>query len=260
MKAAVTIFLLLTLGLGAGLFLRHKKAVEEETRQQAKIRELSVALEEAQTKLDDQERISLMLRTNLTLTSTELEGISNNYVKINAELLRTQAEFKASTEAAKAEQEAAKLALAKKDAQIGDLENQGTELTGKISGLESSLGELNKQIAATESQLAASEGDREFLLKELKRMQTEKAELEKQFNDLSLLRKQVAKLKEELSISRRLEWIRMGIYGSSANKKGAELLMSGIQPTRPKSNYNLNVEIRQDGGATILSDTNALPK
>ena len=96
MKAAVTIFLLLALGLGAGLYIRHKKAEDEGAKQLNQILELSRALEEARVKLDDQERISLMLRTNLNLTSAELEGISDNYVKISAELRRTQADFKAS--------------------------------------------------------------------------------------------------------------------------------------------------------------------
>jgi len=93
-------------------------------------------------------------------------------------------------------------------------------------------------------------------LKELKRLQSEKAELERQFNDLSTLRTQVAKLKEELSVSRRLEWIRMGIYGNQ-EKKGAERLLAGATPANT-NNYNLNVELKQDGGAVIVPrQTNA---
>jgi hypothetical protein len=106
-------------------------------------------------------------------------------------------------------------------------------------------------ISDTEKKLAASEGDREFLLKELKRLQAEKAELERQFNDLSVLRTQVAKLKEELSISRRLEWIRMGIYGAQS-QKGAERLLSST-PALPRTNFNLNVELKQDGSANVIS-------
>jgi len=118
------------------------------------------------------------------------------------------------------------------------------------------------QIADTEKKLLASEGDREFLLKELKRLQVEKADLERQFNDLSALRTQVAKLKEELSIARRLEWIRMGIYGIQ-EKKGAERLMAGNPPPARGSNYNLNVELKQDGGAVIVprqTNANSAPR
>jgi hypothetical protein len=82
-------------------------------------------------------------------------------------------------------------------------------------------------------------------------LQVEKAELERQFNDLATLRTQVAKLKEELSIARRLEWIRMGIYGAQ-DKKGAERLMAGSMPAPKSNNFNLNVELKQDGGGQIV--------
>ena len=70
-------------------------------------------------------------------------------------------------------------------------------------------------------------------------------------SDLSALRTQVAKLKEELSISRRLEWLRMGIYGQQ-EKKGAERLMAGAAPAARSNGFNLNVELKQDGGPIII--------
>lgn len=256
MKAALTIMIIIALGLGAALLLQLQQRAKDREASTTRINQLERSLEDTKIKLDDQERISLILRTNLNLTGQELQGVSNNFLKIAEELRRTQTQFKNSEEAARA----AQAEVAKKDAQISELENQGTQLNGKITDLESSMKSLNKQIASTESQLAAAEGDREFLLKELKRLQSEKAELERQFNDLSFLRGQLAKLKEELSISRRLEWIRMGIYGQTTTKKGTELLMTEGLPAS-RSNYNLNVELRQDGGATIVPpQTNAPPK
>ncbi len=50
----------------------------------------------------------------------------------------------------------------------------------------------------------------------------EKAELERQFNDLAVLRAQVSKLKEELSVARRLEWIRQGLFASTEQRGRAE--------------------------------------
>jgi hypothetical protein len=86
-------------------------------------------------------------------------------------------------------------------------------------------------------------------------LQAEKAELERQFNDLAALRDQVRKLKDELSIARRLEWIRRGLYGS---EKGAEKLQKGLASVPGQTNFDLNVEIRQDGGAKIVQPpTNA---
>lgn len=257
MKAAITIFVLLALGLGAGLILQHKKAVKEMDDKNAEIAKLNQTLESTRAKLDDQEKISFLLRNNLDEATNVLKAVSNSLDQVNAKLQQTESEYQASVEAAQKAEEEAKKTLAEKEGRINELSAQGNELNTKISGLETAMTSLNTQISDTEAQLAAAEGDREFLLKELKRLQTEKAELERQFNDLSILRTQVAKLKEELSISRRLEWIRMGLYGSATTKKGAELLMSGIKPVRPRSNYNLNVELRQDGETKVL--TNAPP-
>src|SRR6185503_9825360 len=161
---------------------------------------------------------------------------SNHLAKINAELARTKSEMQAAMEAARAE-------IEKKDAQINQLTSQTNQLTLKMDDLTGAIDKLGKQIADTERRLAASEGDREFLLTELKRLQVEKAELERQFNDLSVLRAQVSKLKEELTVARRLEWLRMGIYGMG-DKKGAEKLMQGAKPPPPRTNtFDLNVEV-----------------
>jgi hypothetical protein len=93
-------------------------------------------------------------------------------------------------------------------------------------------------------------------LKELKRMQTEKAELERQFNDLVLVKEQVRKLKDELSLARRLDMIRKGIWGNIM--KGGERLQKGFTPAAgPKTNYNLNVELNRDGTMKITTPTNS---
>ena len=115
--------------------------------------------------------------------------------------------------------------IAKRDSRINELETQRDDLTKRMTDLNGQITGLEGQISDTQRKLAASEGDREFLLKELKRLQAEKNELEKQFNDLAgMLREQVRKLKDELSISKRLDWIRRGLYGSL---KGAEKLQEG---------------------------------
>jgi len=190
-----------------------------------------------------------MAETNLVNIRQDLAFKSNDLVKTAAELAKTQKEALAAAEAAKAE-------MAKRDARITELEGQKNALDQQASDLKSAIGNLEKSIGDTEKKLAASEGDREFLLKELKRLQVEKAELERQFNDLALLRTQVAKLKDELSIARRLEWIRMGIYGMQA-QKGAERLMANTPPPNTASNFNLQVELKQDGGATIKTNAPA---
>ena len=82
----------------------------------------------------------------------------------------------------------------------------------------------------------------------------EKSELEKQFNDLAVLRAQVSKLKEELSVARRLEWIRQGLFAST-DEKGAQKLMQGhaAAPVKAsKPSYDLNVEVSADGSVKVI--------
>jgi chromosome segregation ATPase len=250
MKAAIVFLILVTLGLGVGLMMRHQQATEVKKQDDEIKTVLSNRVEQTQAKLDEQEKMAMYLQTNLTLKAEELTVTSNSLNKIAADLARTQKKMQE-------EAEAARLEIERRDAQISQLTAQTNQLTMKMDDLTSNIDKLSKLIGDTERKLAASEGDREFLLKELKRLQAEKAELEKQFSDLSVLRTQISKLKEELSVARRLEWIRMGIYGMQ-DKKGAERLMNPNTPTTRTNNFNLNVELRQDGGATIIvPNTNA---
>jgi len=124
-------------------------------------------------------------------------------------------------------------------------------LDKKAADLSLSLTNLTVQIAETQRKLAASEGDKAFLEKELKRLMGEKAELERQFNDLVVLRAQVAKLKEELNIARRLEWIRKGLFAVE-EQKGAQLLMQRQPVAKTTNVYDLNVEVNADGSVRVI--------
>jgi chromosome segregation ATPase len=249
MKAAIVVLLIVCVGMGVALLIRHNKAVDQQKEDEVVKVELTNRLEQAQAKFEEQERMNMFLQTNLTVTADEMAAFSNKFVTVSRNLSKTQADAKAAAEAAQAE-------ISKREARINELSAQGEDLTKKISGLNASIGNLNQLIAETERKLEASEGDREFLLKELKRLQVEKAELERQFNDLDLLRTQVVRLKDELSVARRLDWIRRGIYGGEI-KRGSEILLQGITAAVPRTNYNLNVELKQDGTTTVLPPTNA---
>jgi hypothetical protein len=64
----------------------------------------------------------------------------------------------------------------------------------------------------------------------------------------------VRRLKDELSIARTLERIRRGLYG--AEQRGTEKLQPGFAPPAGRTGYDLDVEIRQDGGARVVPATN----
>jgi len=85
--------------------------------------------------------------------------------------------------------------------------------------------------------------------------------LEKQFNDLTVLRAQVSKLKEEMAESRRLDWIRRGIITQFEQKGGERLQTVNNSPTFPSdssssstktNHYDLNVEVHSDGTVHVI--------
>ena len=186
--------------------MRHKKAAEQAQLDQIQIAVLSNDLVKASSQRDELQRISLILETNLTLRGSEVSEFSNKLVSINVALEKTKSDAQAAAEIYEAEKK-------KRDGKIAELEQENTTLEKQSDDLKGAIGGLEKAIVDTEKKLAASEGDREFLLKELKRLQAEKAELERQFNDIVELRKQVSRLREELSIARRIEWLKKGIFG-----------------------------------------------
>jgi chromosome segregation ATPase len=245
-KVGVIILLIICVFLAVFIYLSQEKAKDQEMQASQSISRLSDGLTTTSNQLAEQKHVNDTLMANLDSRTTELLSFSNKLENVSLQLAQTQQEAE---NAAKAAQEE----VAKRDARISKLEGQNDEMTGKIANLNGVLSELEKQIAETERKLSASEGDREFLLVELKRLQAEKAELERQLTDLSLLRDQIRKLRDELSIARRLEWIRQGLYGSE--QRGAERLEAGhATPAQP--GYDLNVEIRQDGDARVVEPTN----
>ena len=192
---------------------------------------------------------------------SDLGTLTNQIAATSNTLAKTEDSLKAAQEE-----------VAKRDTQIAELETQNKQLDEKAADLNSSITNLQTQIDDTQKKLAASEGDKAFLEKELQRLVAEKAELERQFNDLKVLRTQVSKLKEELNISRRLAWIREGIF-AKADQKGAQQLMQKTPPAfgpgsvvsnapaAPKTgNYDLNVEVNADGSVRVVPPgTNGAP-
>ena len=245
--------ILLTLGcllLGAGLVYRNSTATQEKKKDEATISTYSNQVVDVSKKLDEQKLVNLSLERDFVTQAEELKTYSNNLATVSANFVKTQAEAKTAAESAKDQ-------LQRRETRITELESERDGMTKKMDGLTGSITDLESQIAVTQTKLEASEGDREFLLKELKRLQAEKSDLERQFNDLAMLRDQVKHLRDELSVSRRLEWIRRGLYGSL---KGGELLRKGfVSAGAGRTNYNLDVELKRDGSATVLTN-NASPE
>jgi chromosome segregation ATPase len=260
-RIGVIVLVLLCVGLGVALVAVKKKAVQEQRAHESESSDLSNQVVMARSQRDDEVQRRTTFEKDLTESKKALSDLTNTFAQVSANLTQASTDLAKTEAALKAKEEEVK----KRDAKIADLESQNQTLDKRALNLGASITNLTVQIEDTKRQLAASEGDRAVLETNLKHLIAEKAELERQFNDITILRGQVAKLKEDLTIARRLDWIRMGLFASS-EQKGAQKLMESINPLRlltktPKPNYDLNVEVSSDGTVKIIPppDTNRPP-
>jgi len=257
-KLPIVLLILACLGLGIGLLVLHNQAVAERARNEATIENLRDQWKKTDAALTERTTDRDALKSNLQAKVEEVEKANTVLSETRISLTQTQAEAKQTKEAL----DATKAELAQRDTRIQELEHANLALDKQAGDLKNAIADRESKIDDTQKRLAASEGDRDFLLKELKRLQAEKSELERQFNDLVVVKEQVRKLKEELTIARRLDWIRQGF--NNAGKKGAEVLNQGFATpvVTEKSVPKLNVEINRNGTAAVVPpapDTNAAP-
>jgi len=256
------ILILVCVGLTVALIMTQSQATKQQQTAVDQITTLSNKWEETSAKLEEQRKVNTDFENDLKAQRDNFGKLTNAYTDLSGKLEKTEATLKDE--------------VAKRDARIADLESQNQALDQRAVDLSFAITNLTSQIEDTQKKLAASEGDKAFLEKELQRLMSEKAELERQFNDLTILRAQVAKLKEELNVARRLEWIRQGLF-AKAEQKGAQQLM---QPNTPafaaaaagaakppaQPQYDLNVEVSADGTVRVIppatngAATNAVPQ
>lgn len=248
----VVILAVVCIGLVVALMVTKKTATQEKQQDTAKILVFSNDLVKTSSALDDQRQVNFTLEKDLETRKQQLGELTNKYTEVAAKYTDTASTLAKTEQSLKAAQDE----VAKRDAKISALEVQSQTYEQKAIDLSVALTNLTTQIVDTQKKLAASEGDKAFLEKELKRLMGEKADLERQFNDLTVLRAQVAKLKEELSIARRLDWIRKGLF-SSADQKGSQQLiqrgpgaLAAVESTT--NHYDLNVEVNTDGSVRVI--------
>jgi len=242
----VIILAVVCLGLAVVLISTKKQATAEKVKDTETILYHSNEWVKTTGDLNEQRQVNTLLTNDLTNTRSELASTRNEFVSLTNKFTAVAGTLSNTEATLKASQSA----VAQRDQRIAALETQNHELDEKAIGLSAALTNLTSQIEDTQRKLTASEGDKAFLEKELKRMMTEKAELERQFNDLAILRAQVSKLKEELSIARRLDWIRKGLF--SDEPKGAQKLMQLQNKTDKTNQFDLNVEVNADGSVHVI--------
>jgi len=251
-KIGLIVLTVATAALLVALIVTSKNASEQKKSDSDRIATLSNTWVETKANLTEQQEVNSKLEKNVEDQKATLTDLTNNITKVAGELEQ-------SSEALKT----AQADVASRDAKIADLEVQNQALNQRATELTNDITNLNTQITDTQTKLAASEGDKTFLQKELQRLMSEKADLEKQFNDLTVLKAQVSKLREQMAESRRLDWIRRGVI-TTFEQKGGERLQSTVNnsPTFPSdstgassvktNHYDLNVEVHSDGTVHVI--------
>lgn len=231
-------------GLGAWLYQVRQEADQQRKANAARVDQLSADLVRSEMKLQEQVKVNASLETNLAQRVSEVGLFSNKLAFVTTELSRTEGEARAAMEKARQD-------IAAREKQIQGLEVEKDDLSKRMQDLTSRIGTLQSQITETERRLATSEGDREGLRKELRRLMAEKATLEQRFNDLAAVREQLRALREAAYVARRMEVIRHGVV--STDRKGAQLLNEGIRkpkaPETPAPEASLEVEVKASGSA-----------
>lgn len=247
-KAPVVILIMLCLALLAALVIRHNKAVNEKRTDQQKILQLSNEWATARARLDDLEAVNATLRSDRDTTKASLDRASSQLTQVRETLTQTEQKV---AEATKILEEKT-AALARLEARAKQLETENAGLEQQATDMRQAIGQLEGQINDTRKRLANAEGDRDYLLGELLRLQSEKATLERRLNDVVALREQIAKIREDLALSRRLENLRKNLYGADT-RKGGEVLQRGVRREGEIRIPDLDVEVRRDGSSTITT-------
>ncbi len=254
MKPVILVLSLASLGLTIALVVVHQQ--KQGLLEAARFDTLRVSnqWDEARVKLAESEKLASLLQTNLDTRNAALAAVSNELGQARTEAAQTHTELART----RSELQSAQIRAQEQQARIAALEGERDDLSMQMDELNASIGSLESQITATQAKLASAEGDRAFLLRELQRLQDEKAMVLARFNNLAALRAQIVKLKEEAAIQQRLEWIRSGVY-SRQYRKGAEALVAKAAVTPLPSPNRLILELERTGAGRVLPATNAPP-
>jgi chromosome segregation ATPase len=246
MNARTGVIILLAVvcaGLGIALFATKKGATEQKAADTDRIFTFSNQVVTTRSNLEDERQTTVRLTEDLSNRNETIVMLTNQLASTAMTLQEREAALKAAQEE-----------MARDAARIAELESKNQDLDKRASDLSTTITNLSLAIEDIERKLANAEGDKAFLEKELERLVAEKAEYERQLNDLAFLRQQVRTLREELAVSKRLEWIRKGLFGEM---KGGERMMT-LNNTRPAqetprpAHYNLNVEVTEDGSVRVI--------
>ncbi len=244
-KIIIVILVVACVALALALFATKQSGEKQHETDIASIGNYSNQIVTVNQQVADLSQVNLVLTNDLSLSRTQSAELSNSLISAAAILASTKSQL------ATVQDRVVTLTnqISGLNSQIADLEVQNKTLDDRANDLTNTIAQLSAKIEATENLLAISETNRTFIQAELKKQLAEKAELERKFNDLNEVRKQVKKLKDELFVQRRMQLDKSG----NGMKKGGQVLMERkVAPAAPVSNYDLNVEVGSDGSVKVI--------
>ena len=254
-RIGIAILAVACLGFAVALIVVKQQAGAQQAAGASTILDFSNQIVKASVSIEDLNQVNLTMSNDLASTRQTSLTLSNELTETTNTLAVTTASLQ------EAQQQITNL-----NGRVTDLEAQNQELDQRANSLSNTIAALDTQITVTQMKLATAETNNAFLDGELKKQIAQRAELERKFNDLKMVRSQVRKLRDDAIIARNLAWIRAGI-DPSKQIKGGQLLMQHSPPANraaPAStpSYNLNVEVGSDGSVHVIAPpaTNAPAK
>jgi peptidoglycan hydrolase CwlO-like protein len=232
-------------GMMVSFFAMKKLAEERSEKDTDAILDFSNQWVTARASLDELGQVNLQLANDLAASRQGIQVFSNQFTEAAGALAVTRASLKNAREQ-----------ITGLNQRITGLTTQNQVLDQRAAALSGAISTLNSQIAETRQRLIDSETNDTFLEKELQRQTAARIELEGKFNNLTTLRAQVNKLKEDLFVSRRLQWMQAGTDPGSPQIKGGQMQMQRTAPALAHApRYDLNVEVGSDGAIRVMPAT-----
>ncbi len=255
MKGKKSIFLIgIAIALGAGSVFYVDQIINEKEEVITALKSDKVSLEKDNASLEkDKKDLTVKLGKageDLKSTKTELSELTNDHYKALKEMEVQRQVEKDLMEVISAKDEK----ISALNGELQTAQNKNRDYDSQIKTLNSQMIDKDREIDDIGRRLKSTEEDRDHLLIEQKKLIAEKAELEKQFQDILVLRKKVQQLQVELMASKKLEWLRRGFYGGARKKGGSQLMSMSKKNDRKtvSTNADLNVEVRRDGTVKIV--------
>jgi chromosome segregation ATPase len=253
-KIVIVILALAAVGLGIAFFATKQQAEKQHEADTSSMLDFSNQVVTASQQVKDLQQENLTL-TNTLVASTEQAGqlassLSNQLASTTVTLEDTRTRLAAT----QSQLDTTSNQVTVLNVHLTELELQNKALDQRAGELTNAIAQLNAIIAETREKLAVSETNGAFLQGELQKQMAQKAELEKQFNDLDVLRAQIKKIRTEAFVTRRVQLMK----NDNGNKKGAELLLqrnvtvTPASAAKPAASYDLNVEVGSDGSVRVI--------